>query len=194
MTFDLNEHPHRRFNPLTRERALVSPHRTKRPWQGQTEEVAQESQPRYDPQCYLCPGNARAGGHSNPPYEGTFVFDNDFAALLPDAPVGESNEAGLLRAESERGLCRVVCFSPRHDLTLARMEAGDIRAVVDVWAAQYRELGSQPFINHVQIFENRGAMMGASNPHPHGQIWASESVPDEASARRLSIRAGRRFR
>jgi UDPglucose--hexose-1-phosphate uridylyltransferase len=194
MTFDLNEHPHRRFNPLTREWVLVSPHRTKRPWQGQTEEVAQESQPRYDPQCYLCPGNARAGGHSNPPYEGTFVFDNDFAALLPDAPVGESNEAGLLRAESERGLCRVVCFSPRHDLTLARMEAGDIRAVVDVWAAQYRELGSQPFINHVQIFENRGAMMGASNPHPHGQIWASESVPDEASARRLSIRAGRRFR
>ena len=179
MTFDLNEHPHRRYNPLTREWVLVSPHRTKRPWQGQTEEVAREEQPTYDSTCYLCPGNSRAGGHSNPAYDGTFVFDNDYAALLPDSPAG-SSEDGLLVAEGERGLCRVVCFSPRHDLTLSRMETGDIRAVVDVWAAQYEELGGMPFINHVQIFENRGAMMGASNPHPHGQIWASESVPNES--------------
>ncbi|HEX8500295.1 MAG TPA: UDP-glucose--hexose-1-phosphate uridylyltransferase [Pyrinomonadaceae bacterium] len=179
MMFDLNEHPHRRFNPLTREWVLVSPHRTKRPWQGQTEEVAREEQPRYDPACYLCPGNARAGGHTNPPYAGTFVFDNDFAALLPDAPAGGSGEAGLLVAEGERGVCRVVCFSPRHDLTLSRMETQDVRAVVDVWAAQYAELGALDYVGHVQIFENRGAMMGASNPHPHGQIWATQTVPNE---------------
>jgi UDPglucose--hexose-1-phosphate uridylyltransferase len=160
---------------------LVSPHRTKRPWQGQTEEVAQESQPRYDPTCYLCPGNARAGGHTNPPYEGTFVFDNDYAALLPDAPAGGSDEAGLLVAQSERGVCRVVCFSPRHDLTLARMEVGEIRAVIDTWAAEYVRLGALDFIKHVQVFENRGAMMGASNPHPHCQVWASESVPNETA-------------
>lgn len=168
------------MNPLTREWVLVSPHRTKRPWQGQTEEVAQESQPRYDPQCYLCPGNTRAGGHVNPPYTSTFVFDNDFAALLPDAPGGESDEAGLMVAKSERGLCRVVCFSPRHDLTISRMSVAEIRRVVDVWVEQYLALGSLPFINHVQIFENRGAMMGASNPHPHGQIWAQENLPNEA--------------
>ena len=188
MTFDLHEHPHRRFNPLTREWVLVSPHRTKRPWQGQVEEVARDEQPTYDPTCYLCPGNARAGGRTNPPYTGTFVFDNDFAALLPDAPPGSWEEAGLLRAESERGVCRVVCFSPRHDLTLARMGTPDIRAVVDVWAEQYRELGALPFVNHVQIFENRGAMMGASNPHPHGQIWAGESVPVEP-AKELAAQA-----
>ncbi|HEX8354897.1 MAG TPA: galactose-1-phosphate uridylyltransferase, partial [Pyrinomonadaceae bacterium] len=181
MRFDLGEHPHRRYNPLTREWVLVSPHRTKRPWQGQTEDIALEEQPRYDPVCYLCPGNARAGGHVNPAYEGAFVFDNDYAALTPDAPAGASDDAALLRAESERGLCRVVCFSPRHDLTLSRMGAVDVRAVVDVWAAQYVELGAMPFVSHVQIFENRGAMMGASNPHPHGQIWAGESVPGEAS-------------
>jgi UDPglucose--hexose-1-phosphate uridylyltransferase len=159
---------------------LVSPHRTKRPWQGQVEEPPQESQPRYDPQCYLCPGNIRAGGRVNPQYAGTFVFDNDYAALLPNTPKSEFTEAGLLTAESERGICRVVCFSPRHDLTLSRMDVKDIRAVVDVWAEQYHELGALPFINHVQIFENRGAMMGASNPHPHCQIWAQEHFPNEA--------------
>jgi UDPglucose--hexose-1-phosphate uridylyltransferase len=178
--FDLNENPHRRFNPLTREWVLVSPHRTKRPWQGQTEDVTPESQPRYDPQCYLCPGNKRAGGHVNPAYTSTFVFENDFAALLPDTPAGEFKDAGLLIAEGERGICRVVCFSPRHDLTLSRMSVPEIRRVVDMWAEQYLELGGLPFINHVQIFENRGAMMGASNPHPHGQIWAQENLPNEA--------------
>jgi UDPglucose--hexose-1-phosphate uridylyltransferase len=178
--FDLNETSHRRLNLLTREWVLVSPHRSQRPWQGQTEDVAPESQPRYDPHCYLCPGNTRAGGHVNPPYTGTFVFDNDFAALLPDTPGGEFNDAGLLIAEGERGICRVICFSPRHDLTLSRMSVPEIRRVVDVWAEQYLELGSLPFINHVQIFENRGAMMGASNPHPHCQVWAQEHLPNEA--------------
>ena len=186
MTFDLNEHPHRRFNPLTREWVLVSPHRTKRPWQGQTEDVAEGAEPRYDPACYLCPGNARAGEHANPPYDGTFVFDNDYAALLPDSPAGGTDDAGLLRAAGERGLCRVVCFSPRHDLTLARMETREIRAVVDTWAAQYAELGALDFVGHVQVFENRGAMMGASNPHPHCQVWASESVPVETAKELLA--------
>jgi UDPglucose--hexose-1-phosphate uridylyltransferase len=177
--FDLSENPHRRYNALAGEWVLVSPHRTKRPWQGQVEEVAQEVGRPYDPLCYLCPGNARAGGHVNPKYTGTFVFDNDFAALLPDSETGEFNEAGLLIASGERGICRVVCFSPRHDLTISRMSVDEVRRVVDVWVEQYLDLGKSPFINHVQIFENRGAMMGASNPHPHGQIWGQESLPNE---------------
>ena len=132
----------------------------------------------YDPNCYLCPGNPRAGGVVNPAYTGTFVFENDFAALKPDAPSWESNESGLLVAASETGHCRVVCFSPRHDLTLARMQLNDIERVVDVWVEQFSELGGQPEIRSVQIFENRGAMMGSSNPHPHGQIWANQSIPE----------------
>jgi len=176
---DLTEHPHRRYNPLTREWVLVSPHRTKRPWQGQTETLTRDEQLRYDPHCYLCPGNSRAGGHLNPQYDCTFVFDNDFAALLPDTPHGTLNEEGLLLAKSERGICRVVCFSPRHDLTLSRMSVPEIRRVIDVWAEQYTELGLLPEINHVQVFENRGAMMGASNPHPHCQIWAQTGLPNE---------------
>jgi UDPglucose--hexose-1-phosphate uridylyltransferase len=175
--FNLKDFPHRRYNPLSGEWVMVSPHRTQRPWQGQVEQPSPERRPAYDPTCYLCPGNARAGGATNPPYERTFVFTNDYAALLPDAPTGELNQSGLLRARSERGLCRVVCYSPRHDLSLAEMELETITAVVDVWADQYAELDAQPWINHVQIFENRGAMMGASNPHPHGQVWATESIP-----------------
>src|ERR1700722_795314 len=178
---DLASHPHRRFNPLTREWVLVSPHRTQRPWQGQVENAPLETALRYDPTCYLCPGNARAGGKKNPKYTETFVFDNDFAALKPDTPAGDLDERGLLLARSEAGRCRVVCFSPRHDLTLARMSASEVRRVVDIWAEEFADLGSDSRTRSVQIFENRGAMMGASNPHPHGQIWANESVPNELS-------------
>lgn len=178
-TLDLNSQPHRRFNPLRKEWVLVSPHRAERPWQGQVEASPAEELPRYDPDCYLCPGNVRAGGARNPVYQGTFVFDNDFAALRSDFADGKFEASELLRAESEAGKCRVVCFSPRHDLTLARMSVAEIRAVVDTWCEEFEQLGRQPRVRAVQIFENRGAMMGCSNPHPHGQIWANETVPDE---------------
>lgn len=176
-TFNLTNHPHRRYNPLSREWVLVSPHRTQRPWQGQVEQPAPEVRPRYDPTCYLCPGNERAGGVVNPQYEHTFVFTNDFAALLPDTPEGEYRADGLLLAQSEPGTCRVVCFAPRHDLTLSLMDQESLCRVVDTWVAQVEELGADPSINYVQVFENRGAMMGASNPHPHGQIWATCHLP-----------------
>ena len=179
--FDWKKEPHRRFNPLSREWVLVSPQRTSRPWQGQVEDNALPQQPEYDPHCYLCPGNARAGGLCNPPYTSTFVFDNDFAALKPDTPSERFEQEGLLIAESEPGLCRVVCFSPRHNLTIANMEPADLRRVVDVWVEQFGELGALPFIRYVQIFENRGAMMGASNPHPHCQIWSTQAIPNEVA-------------
>lgn len=177
--FDLTANPHRRFNPLTQEWVLVSPHRAQRPWQGQVEKLPPETTVQFDPTCYLCPGNARAGGVKNPKYASTFVFDNDFAALRADTPQGRIEEHSLLIAQSEFGRCRVVCFSPRHDLTLARMTRAQIEPIVDTWADEFRELGSDPRIHSVQIFENRGAMMGCSNPHPHGQIWANETIPNE---------------
>lgn len=168
---------HRRFNALTDEWVLVSPHRAKRPWLGQVERIAPEARPAYDPTCYLCPGNERVGGVHNPVYTGTYVFDNDFPALRPDVPDITVNVDGLLVARGESGTCRVICFSPRHDLSLPDMETSAIRGVVDVWAEQHEQLGSRPEIGHVQIFENKGAMMGASNPHPHCQVWAQRSVP-----------------
>jgi UDPglucose--hexose-1-phosphate uridylyltransferase len=173
------EHPHRRYNPLTGEWILVSPHRAKRPWQGQIEAAPPDTRPAYDPACYLCPGNARAGGKRNPAYIETFVFDNDFPALLPDTPDDEPDDHPLFRVQGERGLCRVICFSPRHDLTLAQMEAADIRRVVDTWVEQTLDLGSREFIGYVQVFENKGTMMGCSNPHPHGQIWSTARIPRE---------------
>jgi UDPglucose--hexose-1-phosphate uridylyltransferase len=180
MPLDLTRDPHRRFNPLMGEWVLVSPHRTQRPWQGQVEPAAAAQAPAYDPSCYMCPGNTRAQGARNPQYASTFIFENDFPALLPqtsDAAV-EGDARGLLLARGEPGVCRVICFSPRHDLTLATLDAGAIREVVQLWAEQYAELGALPAINYVQIFENRGAMMGASNPHPHCQIWANSTVPN----------------
>lgn len=180
--------PHRRWNPLEREWILVSPHRTQRPWQGQVETVQRAPDVPYDPQCYLCPGNTRAQGNVNPHYQHTFVFDNDYAALKPDVAKLEENKQDLLIAETERGLCRVVCFSPEHYLTVARMDEPSLRRVVDTWAEQYEDIESREWIGYVQIFENRGEMMGASNPHPHCQIWSSESLPNKV-ARELEAQA-----
>ena len=176
--FDPTEHPHRRLNQLSGEWVLVSPHRTKRPWKGQVEKTAPETRPTYDPTCYLCPGNDRAGGVQNPAYDSTYVFTNDFQALLPDTPEAENaGENPLLQAKTTQGTCRVICFSPRHDLTLAEMALPDIRSVVDLWADQVVELGRT--YRWVQVFETRGAIMGTSNAHPHGQIWAGDALPNE---------------
>ena len=174
---------HRRWNPLRRSWVLVSPHRTLRPWQG---EVAQKSLPTsvaYDPQCYLCPGNKRAGGLVTPAYDGVFTFVNDYAALLPDSPPPiEATASPLLQSQAARGLCKVLCFHPDHSLTLSRMTPAEIRPVVDAWTSEFQQLGGLDWIKYVQVFENRGAMMGSSNPHPHGQIWSTDFIPDEPAA------------
>lgn len=184
---DLQQRPHRRYNPLKREWVLVSPQRTQRPWQGSLEPAHEEKALEYDPTCYLCPGNVRAKGKANPNYAETFVFENDFPALESTGMSDEFHEK-LLMAEAEPGICRVVCYSPRHDLTLAAMTEAEVRTVIDVWVEQYSELGKLPLINAVQIFENRGSMMGASNPHPHGQIWATFHVPVETSRETAALK------
>lgn len=178
MSLDLKEHPHRRYNILTGEWVLVSPHRTKRPWQGKTEASAKKEGISYDPTCYLCPTNTRINGVTNEDYKSTFVFTNDFGALLEDTPLFDYNE-GLLKAEGESGICKVICFSPDHSVTIPDMEIPALVKVVETWQKEYRELGNDPKINYVQIFENKGAIMGCSNPHPHGQIWAQHSIPTE---------------
>jgi UDPglucose--hexose-1-phosphate uridylyltransferase len=186
--FEWQQRPHARLNPLTGEWVLVSPQRTARPWQGEIERVQHSPPLSYDPACYLCPGNERAGGHRNPPYQDTFVFTNDFPALVPDTPPGRFGDSELRVAEAEPGITRVVCFSPIHDLTLSRMTTAAIGNVVAEWCAQNRELGSMPLVNYVQIFENRGQTMGASNPHPHCQIWASHRIPNEIAKEQASQR------
>lgn len=181
------EFPHRRYNPLTQEWVLVSPHRARRPWLGQVERPPEQGRLAYDPTCYLCPGNARAGGAQNPAYTGTFVFDNDFAALLPPGSpdTGAPGETlqndgpGLFRAEAVAGICRVVCFSPRHDQTLPELSPAGVEAVVQTWTEQTLQLSAVPEIAYVQVFENKGEMMGCSNPHPHSQIWSTSYIPNE---------------
>lgn len=171
--------PHRRYNPLTGESVLVSPHRAKRPWQGQVEKSSLENLPQYDPTCYLCPRNERAGGLINPDYRSTFAFDNDFAALLPEEVSAPASDHPLLTSVSERGLCRVVCFSPRHDLTLPELDLAAVENVITTWTEQSVDLSKKDFIKYVQVFENKGAVMGCSNPHPHSQVWATEHIPNE---------------
>lgn len=188
--FDINEDPHRRFNPLINEWVLVSPHRAKRPWQGQNEVISAETLPKHDPNCYLCPGNVRANGVNNPAYKNSFVFDNDFAALKQDEIIFEEDiKHTFFKAEPEQGISRVVCFSPRHDLTLPEMEVSDIENIVKTWQKEYAELGNIKYINHVQIFENKGSVMGCSNPHPHGQIWAQSSLPTQVEKTHNSLKS-----
>jgi UDPglucose--hexose-1-phosphate uridylyltransferase len=176
MTFDPADHPHRRYNPLKDEWILVSPHRGKRPWQGQEDAPELTLRPAHDPDCYLCPGNCRVTGEVNPDYAGTYVFENDFAALLADAPTPENTDP-LFRAKRAQGISRVICFSPDHSKTLPELSLSQIAAVIDTWAAQTTELGVR--YANLQIFENKGAMMGCSNPHPHGQVWATDYLPHE---------------
>ncbi|OYU66336.1 MAG: galactose-1-phosphate uridylyltransferase, partial [Burkholderiales bacterium PBB5] len=184
MTLDLAR-PHRRFNPLSGGWVQVSPQRMGRPWQGEVTEP-DPLPPAYDPACYLCPGNARVGGEANPAYEGVYVFANDFPALADEPGAGASDDP-LFRAEASGGVCRVICFSPDHGKSLPRLAAEQIRAAIDVWADQTAELGTR--FQHVQVFENKGAMMGCSNPHPHGQVWATAHVPEEPAAEDARQRA-----
>lgn len=186
--FDINEDPHRRYNPLIKEWVLVSPHRSKRPWQGQNEAVSNITLPSYDPECYLCPGNVRANGEINDSYENSFVFDNDFAALKQDEIIQEiESENTFFCAKSERGISKVVCFSPNHGLTLPELSVAEIENVINTWQKEYTLLGAIDYINHVQIFENKGSVMGCSNPHPHGQIWAQSSLPTQVEKTHSSL-------
>lgn len=178
ITAYINNIPHRRFNILTGEWILVSPHRTKRPWQGKKDEIISVRSTRYDENCYLCPTNIRTSGLKNPNYKGTFSFINDFSAILPNIPYKKFQD-GLLESESETGICKVICFSPDHTLTIPLMSIESITEVVKLWKKEYKELGLIEQINYVQIFENKGAIMGCSNPHPHGQIWSHYSIPDQ---------------
>jgi len=178
MNTDLQDYSHKRLNILTGEWVLVSPHRAKRPWQGQNEEISKEVRPSYDESCYLCAGNTRINGEVNPKYEDVFVFTNDFSALQNDSKTFKLEE-GLLQAQSEQGICKVICFSPDHSKSLADMDPKDITKVVKAWQEEYKSLGANPNINYVQIFENKGAVMGCSNPHPHGQIWSQSTLPNE---------------
>jgi len=183
--------PHKRFNPLLREWVLVSPQRTERPWQGKVEKLPDAPSVTHDPNCYLCPGNKRAAGKQTPKYSATYVFENDFPALLPEIESLNYDDKGLLVAQTDRGICRVLCFSPRHDLTVPRMNPSELRGLVDAWAGQYSELAQMPWVRHVQIFENRGELMGASNPHPHCQIWANATLPNLPAHEDESLRSYR---
>jgi UDPglucose--hexose-1-phosphate uridylyltransferase len=177
--FDTADHSHRRRNALTGDWVLVSPHRAKRPWQGQQEPAADAPRPAHDAACYLCAGNLRVTGERNPEYTGAHVFGNDFPALMQDVPPVLASSDPLFELMSARGACRVVCYSPDHSKTLPELPLHTVREIVDMWCAQTEELGAGH--RWVQVFENKGAMMGCSNPHPHGQVWASDFVPNEAA-------------
>ncbi|MBE2894295.1 UDP-glucose--hexose-1-phosphate uridylyltransferase [Spirabiliibacterium falconis] len=187
LQFDATEHPHRRYNPLKDEWVLVSPHRAKRPWSGQNEAPARDKLPSYDPNCFLCPGNMRISGEKNPDYTGTYVFQNDFAALMTDSPDAPSSDDPLFQVQGVRGLSRVICFSPDHSKTLPELDVSAIRGVIDTWDSQLQELGREYL--WVQVFENKGAMMGCSQPHPHGQIWANSFLPNEIATKEKNLRA-----
>ena len=169
---------HEHLLGLLREWVVVSPQRVQRPWQGRVEKLPAAPSVGYDPDCYLCPGNKRAGGKQTPQYTETYAFENDFPAVLPEAESLEEKQDGVLLAQTDRGICRVLCFSPRHDLTIPRMNARELRGVIDAWAAEFSSMSQIPWVRHVQIFENRGELMGASNPHPHCQIWANATLPN----------------
>lgn len=189
MQFNSNDHPHRRHNPLLDEWILVSPHRAKRPWQGQKETVISEILPEHDASCYLCAGNLRSNGEKNPDYEACYVFDNDFPALLQNDIEFENNNNSLFQLKPEKGINKVICFSPKHNVTLAEMEVSEIENVIKTWKEEYIDLGSKDYINYVQIFENKGSVMGCSNPHPHGQIWAQSSLPTQIEKTQKSLQA-----